>query len=118
MINCTCIVQAGQMPDQNKEKLQSVLSSFSSESFAEGAQIAWIPVPAGSGFTEGKPSSSSIVSINCKQNLKCRREGSAFTRTRWTLDAQHRLQHGRNCCGDRRSSLELSTGDADAPLYL
>ena len=69
MINCTCIVQAGQTPDQNKEKLQSVLSSFSSESFAEGAQIAWIPVPAGSGYTEGKPSSSSIVSITANKIL-------------------------------------------------
>ena len=69
MINCTCIVQAGQSPDQNKEKLQSVLTNFTSTSLGEDAQITWIPVAPGNGFTEAKPSTSSVVSITANRAL-------------------------------------------------
>ena len=73
MINCTCFVQEGQAPDENQDQLKAVLGGFSQSSFGEDAQIAWIPVAAGSGFTEGKPSTSSVVSITAAEPLAANR---------------------------------------------
>lgn len=69
MIRCTCIVQEGQAPDQNKETLQAALSGFTTAALGEASQVSWIPVAAGSGFTEGKPSTSSIVSMTAASSL-------------------------------------------------
>lgn len=69
MINCTCIVQAGQSPDRCKEDICRQLSQFTEASFGEAATIAWIPVPAGSGFTAGQPSKASVVSIASNEPL-------------------------------------------------
>ena len=70
MISCTCIVQEGQTPDQNKGGLQAVLNGFTDAAFGENAQIAWIPVGQGNGFTEGKPSTSSVVSMTANKPLE------------------------------------------------
>ena len=69
MINCTCIVQEGQSPDQNREKLLDAISGFTAKSLNEEAKIAWIQVAAGNGFTEGKPSTSSVVSLTANEPL-------------------------------------------------
>ncbi|MEM7097522.1 MAG: hypothetical protein AAF541_04620 [Pseudomonadota bacterium] len=76
MINCTCIVQEGQHPDQSKAKLQRTLNHFTKTAFAEEAQIAWIPVAGGNGFTAGEPSTSSIVSITANAPLTTDRRES------------------------------------------
>ncbi len=75
MINCTCIVQAGQAPDRRKAEIQDLLNRFATESFGQAAQIGWIPVAAGNGFTAGKPSTSSVVSLASNRPLNpARRE--------------------------------------------
>lgn len=70
MVNCTCVVQEGQAPDLNKGEIQSIISGFVTRSFGEEAKIAWIPVAPGNGFTAGKPSSSSVVSITANESLQ------------------------------------------------
>lgn len=67
MINCTCIVQAGQSPDRLKVEAQEVLNLFAFKSFGEKAQIAWIPVAEGNGFTAGNPSTCSVVSMTSNE---------------------------------------------------
>jgi len=69
MINCTCVVQEGQLPDLRKGEMQSILNSFASRSFGQEAQIAWIPVAEGNGFTAGKSSTSSVVSFTAHEQL-------------------------------------------------
>lgn len=69
MINCTCVVQEGQSPDLHKREIHGLLDSFSKTSFGEEARITWIPVAAGNGFTAGKPSTSSVVSITANESL-------------------------------------------------
>ena len=69
MVSCTCVVQEGQSPDLHKDEIQGVINSFVTRSFSEEANIAWIPVAPGNGFTAGKPSSSSVVSITANRPL-------------------------------------------------
>lgn len=69
MINCSCLVQEGQSPDLHKSELQAAISQFTASSFGQEAQIAWIPVAVGDGFTEGKKSTSSVVSITANEPL-------------------------------------------------
>ena len=69
MINCTCIVQAGQSPDQQQPDMLTLLNRFANKAFGEDVNINWIPVPAGGGFTAGRPSTSSIISITANEAL-------------------------------------------------
>ncbi len=69
MINCTCVVQEGQSPDQNRGHIEDVLNSFASDSFRETTRIAWLQVAPGNGFTAGKPSTSSVVSMTANEPL-------------------------------------------------
>lgn len=63
MIPCRCLVQAGQTPDHRQSALRSRLSDFSTRAFGDTADISWVPIVAGSGFTAGKPSTSSLVAF-------------------------------------------------------
>ena len=63
MMNCLCIVQAGQAPATNEAALKAALNQFSEKAFGESLDITWLPVAAGSGFTEGEPSTSSVVTM-------------------------------------------------------
>ena len=76
MIRCTCIVQEGQPADQNKTRLETALNQFTNTSFDEAADIAWIPVATGNGYTERMPSTSSVISIAAKQPLDSERRES------------------------------------------
>ena len=63
MIQCMCIVQQGQKPNQQRDELSQLLNSFAEDSFGAKAEIDWIVVSAGNGFTAAKPSTSSIVAF-------------------------------------------------------
>ena len=69
MINCTCLVQVGQHPDRCESNLTAALGGFTERAFGAPASISWITVPAGGGFTAGKPSTSSIVSMSAPEPL-------------------------------------------------
>lgn len=66
MIRCMCVVQAGQTPDNSQAALTEKLNIFSEKAFGQPASILWTAVPAASGFTAAKPSTSSIVSFTAE----------------------------------------------------
>ena len=70
MINCMCVIQEGQAPDQSQPVLEEALNSFSSKHFGEPVNITWMVVPAGGGFTAHGPSTSSVVSMTGNKALK------------------------------------------------
>ena len=63
MIQAMCLVQAGQVSEQQEARLRADMEDFSQRSFSTGAAINWIVVPENSGFTAGKPSTSILVSM-------------------------------------------------------
>ena len=69
MINALCVIQEGQGPDQQRDQLASVLSQFTEEHLGDSMNVNWLPVAAGSGFTAGKPSSSSVLSLTANEPL-------------------------------------------------
>ena len=69
MVNCTCVVQEGQPPDLRKAAVEKVLNEFAVASFGQEVVLTWVPVAPGSGFTAGKPSSSSVVSFTSSERL-------------------------------------------------
>ena len=70
MIECLCLVQAGQTADQKQAELSALVNGFTQRSFGEEAQISWIPVPAGSFFTAAEPSTASVISVTANQPLE------------------------------------------------
>lgn len=69
MINCSCLVQEGQSPDLHGDEMHNLITDFTSRSFGEAAQIKWTVVAKGDGFTAGKPSTSSVISIVSNESL-------------------------------------------------
>lgn len=63
MIPCTCLVQEGQISAASEAVLREKLNIFTQKTFGAEAEINWIAVPKGGGFTASKPSTSSIVSM-------------------------------------------------------
>jgi hypothetical protein len=63
MIVCTCFIQAGQISEDVERRLREGFDAFTRNAFGEPARINWIPVAKGSGFSAGKPSTSSVVSV-------------------------------------------------------
>ena len=70
MIQAVCMVQEGQIPPQTEENLRSGLGVFSEKAFGEPVEIQWVTIPERSGFTAGKPSTSSIVSVTSNKVLE------------------------------------------------
>ena len=69
MTRCVCMVQEGQTPHEKRGDLERSLRHYTESAFGSAADIGWITVPAGSGFTAAKPSTSSIVSVTAPQPL-------------------------------------------------
>jgi hypothetical protein len=64
MADYACILQEGQTPESKRAELAEGLKRIGREMLGDspqGAEIRWIPVPQGFGFTAGSPSTSSIV---------------------------------------------------------
>ena len=70
MIQAVCMVQEGQIPPQTEASLRAGLDDFTQKSFGEPVDIRWVAVPERSGFTAGKPSTSSIVSLTANRVLE------------------------------------------------
>lgn len=68
-ISCMCMVQESQISPETEAALKSKLTAFSDKAFGAPIEIDWIHVPKGGGFTEAKPSTSSIVSMNANKPL-------------------------------------------------
>lgn len=70
MIQAVCMVQEGQIPPQTEASLRSGLNAFSEKAFGEPINIQWVAIPERSGFTAGKPSTSSLVSLTSNKVLE------------------------------------------------
>ncbi|MEL7453511.1 MAG: hypothetical protein AAGJ50_09095 [Pseudomonadota bacterium] len=70
MISCNCIVQAGQVSPETEATLRANLNAFAERAFGEPAEISWLAIPEGGGFTAAKPSTSSIISMTANTPLK------------------------------------------------
>ncbi len=64
MIRCSCLIQEGQIAEGQLANLEAGLTKISQDYFADTADIGWTAIAKGSGFTDSKPSKSSIVSMN------------------------------------------------------
>ena len=69
MTACICMVQQGQINSEQEATLREQTSDFAQRYFGSPAQINWVNVPEGSGFTEGKLSTSVIVSLTADRSL-------------------------------------------------
>ncbi|MDW3099690.1 MAG: hypothetical protein R8J41_16455 [Alphaproteobacteria bacterium] len=69
MIPCVCFIQEGQIADHVQATLKAKLDAFAQDTFNQPAQQTWITVGKGDGFTEAKPSTSSIVSVHANSPL-------------------------------------------------
>lgn len=63
MIPVMCVVQEGQISTEVEYALKSAINTFSQNVFDLPADIDWIEVAKGSGFTAAKPSTSMIASL-------------------------------------------------------
>ncbi len=64
MPDYACIIQEGQTPARKQAELAEGLKRIGHELLDDpeaGAEIAWVSVPEGFGFTAGVPSTSSLV---------------------------------------------------------
>ena len=62
MAHFSCIIQQDQKAEEATDRLESGLKSVYAEHFDdEPATVSWRVVPAGYMFTEGRPSTSSMV---------------------------------------------------------
>lgn len=69
MTETMCLVQHGQISGAQEERLRAETSAFAERHFGAPAQIDWITVPEGSGFTEGEPSTSVLVTMRSDRAL-------------------------------------------------
>ncbi len=70
MIPVMCLVQQGQVPAEAEEALKSEIGAFTQRRFQADAQIDWIEVPKGSGFTAARPSTTVIASLQANRPLE------------------------------------------------
>lgn len=69
MIPCMCLVQEGQINERVASTLKSKLEDFAQKTFNAPASVNWLVVGRGNGFTEAKPSTTSLVSFQSNQAL-------------------------------------------------
>ena len=69
MINCLCVIQSGQAAHGLRSELASALDSYEQEHLGDSLQVNWVPVAEGSGFTAGKRSTSSVISLAANEAL-------------------------------------------------
>lgn len=69
MTACICMVQQGQISAVQEATLRERTSAFAETNFGSPAEINWVTVPEGSGYTEGKLSTSVIVGMTADRSL-------------------------------------------------
>ena len=69
MVPMMCIVQEGQISSEVASALKSEFREFAQRAFDAAADIDWIEVPRGSGFTAALPSRTIIASVHANRSL-------------------------------------------------
>lgn len=66
----SCIVQEGQAAGNHVAALEEGLARIAHDFFGFSVSFEWTTVVAGSGFTAGKPSSASLVSMGVPDDIE------------------------------------------------
>lgn len=62
MSHFSCVIQKGSAADAGRADLEARLAALHSSHYpGETVTVSWLPVPAGYMFTEGSPSTSSVI---------------------------------------------------------
>lgn len=69
MIPVMCIVQEGQISTEAQHALMFEIGALTQRAFDAPADIDWIEVPTGSGFTAGRPSTTIVASLQANRTL-------------------------------------------------
>ena len=69
MIPIMCLVQEGGIEPSVGEALKADLTGLVLRVFGDKGEVAWIEIEKGNGFTEAKPSTSSLVSIQANRSM-------------------------------------------------
>ena len=69
MIPVMCVVQEGQISAETENALKQDIGGFARRAFGAAAEIDWIVVPSGSGFTAARPSNTVIASLQANRVL-------------------------------------------------
>lgn len=70
MIPVMCIVQEGQVSAETEQAFKADIDGFTQRAFDASADIDWIVVPKGSGFTAAEPSRTVIASLHANRPLE------------------------------------------------
>lgn len=65
LLMSTCMVQEGRVPAEQRVLLESALKTAARDHVGSTTRlaVAWVTVPSGSGYSAGKPSTSSLVQL-------------------------------------------------------
>ncbi len=63
MINGICLIQEGQISEDVQSVLTEGISAITHTQFGDTADLTWINIADGDGWTSGKPSSTSVVML-------------------------------------------------------
>lgn len=88
MIPVMCIVQQGQVPKEAEADMKAQIDDFTRKAFFEPADIDWIVVPHGSGFTAGDPSQTVVASLHANRPLP-KAERTALLRELGDICSRH-----------------------------
>lgn len=70
MVPVMCIVQEGQISLETEYGLKAQIGEFTQRAFSAPADIDWIVVPEGSGFSAAQPSTTVIASLHANRALE------------------------------------------------
>jgi hypothetical protein len=75
MTICICLIQEGQISDSVRTKLERGISAVSQTyNISNEVNFAWVAIPKGDGWTAGKPSTSSVVTLHAPPLEQATRE--------------------------------------------
>ena len=61
MMICYCLIQEGQLSQDNVSRLEKGIENIVEEYLASGVKQSWVVIPKGNGWKAGEPSTSSLV---------------------------------------------------------
>lgn len=70
MTVCNCIVQEGRISADQEALLKSGIDDLARRAFGSEAEISWLVIPRGNGFTAGEPTAASVVSLRANEPLE------------------------------------------------
>lgn len=61
MMICYCLIQEGQLSQEDVRRLEKGIENIVEKHLASGVNQSWVVIPKGNGWKAGEPSASSLV---------------------------------------------------------